>query len=285
MPLLSMSPKRVCASLALLALSVSTSAVWAQSAASPPRWELGAFALGTSQQAYPGAETQISRLTVLPFFLYRGDVLRVDQGTAGVRALRTDRWDLDIGFAGSFGTRGGEVAARQGMPEIGNMAEFGPRLKWRVTPPGESWLGGRVRVDLPLRAVFDVSDGFARKGLNFEPELIFERYSTAGFFYNTTLSAVIGDKKLNDSFYGVAPAYAIAGRPAYAAQAGLISLRLNASFAKPLSRDWRLFGFARIETVRGAANADSPLVKKPTGATAGIGLAYTWMRSSEAGAD
>jgi len=269
----------------LLTLAACVAPAFAQDGPRPARWELGAFALGVSQQAYPGADQQVSRLTVLPFFLYRGDVLRVDQGTAGVRALKTDRWDLDIGFAASFGSRASEVPVRQGMPEIGTMVEFGPRVKWRVTAPGETWLGGSVRLDLPLRAVFDVSNDFARRGLSFEPELMYARRSNAGIFYNTTLSAVVGDRRLNDTFYGVAPAFATAARPAYAAQSGLVSLRLNASFAKPLNRDWRLFGFARVETVKGAANVGSPLIKQTNGATAGIGLAYTWMRSSESGVD
>jgi hypothetical protein len=278
-------PVRRKTAMALLVLTTHLAPAWAQDGPRQPRWELGAFGLGTSQQAYPGADGQISRLTVLPFFLYRGEVLRVDQGTAGVRALHTDRWDLDIGFAGSFGARASEVPARQGMTEIGTMVEFGPRLKWRITPAGETWVGGRLRLDLPLRAVFDVSNDLADKGLNFEPELIYERHSKAGFFYNTTLSAVVGDRRLNNTFYGVAPAFATAARPAFTARAGLVSLRLNASFAKPINRDWRLFGFARVETVRGAANEASPLIKRTTGATAGIGLAYTWMRSSEAGVE
>jgi MipA family protein len=222
---------------------------------------------------------------VLPFFLYRGDVVRVDQGTAGLRALRTDRWELDVGFAGSFGARANEVPERAGMPELGTMVEFGPRLKYRVTPPGETWMGGRLRLDLPVRAVFDVSNSFDRKGVSFEPEFIFERRTRSGWFYNTTVSAVVGDRRLNDTFYGVAPAFATAARPAYAAQSGLISWRLNTSFAKPLDRDWRVFGFARVETVSGAANEASPLVRKTTGMTAGIGLAYTWMRSSESGTE
>jgi MipA family protein len=268
-----------------LALSGAAGALHAQDGRSPPRWELGGFALGTSQQAYPGSDRQVSRLAVLPFFLYRGDVVRVDQGTAGLRALRTDRWELDVGFAGSFGSRANEVPERAGMPELGTMVEFGPRLKYRVTPPGETWMGGRLRLDLPVRAVFDVSNSFDRKGVSFEPEFIFERRTRSGWFYNTTVSAVVGDRRLNDTFYGVAPAFATAARPAYAAQSGLISWRLNTSFAKPLDRDWRVFGFARVETVSGAANEASPLVRKTTGMTAGIGLAYTWMRSSESGTE
>ncbi len=54
----------------------------------------------------------------------------------------------------------------------------------------------------------------------------------------------------------------------------------------PRSRaDWRLFGFARIDTVAGGANKNSPLVRQTTGATVGLGVSYTWMRSSERARD
>lgn len=78
----------------------------------------------------------------------------------------------------------------------------------------------------------------------------------------------------------MAPSEAIAGRPAYEAKAGLVAWRLATSFTRDLSPDWRLFGFARVDTVQGAANRDSPLVRQTTGATVGLGVSYTWLRSA-----
>jgi outer membrane scaffolding protein for murein synthesis (MipA/OmpV family) len=49
--------------------------------------------------------------------------------------------------------------------------------------------------------------------------------------------------------------------------------------SRALSTDWRLFLFGRIDTVAGAANTASPLVKRETGASLGVGLTYTWLRS------
>jgi outer membrane scaffolding protein for murein synthesis (MipA/OmpV family) len=48
---------------------------------------------------------------------------------------------------------------------------------------------------------------------------------------------------------------------------------------RKLDPDWRVFGFLRYETYAGAANRNSPLMKKPTGASVGIGLAWTLARS------
>ncbi len=272
--------------LTLTALGFPTLPLWAQDEGqSRPRWEIGAFALGVSQQAYPGSDTQLTRGLALPFAVYRGEVLRADQGTAGLRALKTDRFELDIGFAGAFGSRADEVPARQGMPQLGTLVEFGPRVKWKLTAPGQTWLGGRWRLELPVRGVFDLSEGLARRGTSLEPELTVERRLDGGFNSSASLSAIVGDRRLNDTFYGVAPAYALAGRPVYAAKSGLIAWRLGAGFSKSLSPDWQLFGFARLESVQGAANASSPLVKQTTGVTAGIGVSWTWLRSSQRASD
>lgn len=56
--------------LATLTMLGITGAV-AQEAALLPRWEIGAFGFGISQQAYPGSDTQLSRAVVLPYFVYR----------------------------------------------------------------------------------------------------------------------------------------------------------------------------------------------------------------------
>ncbi len=245
-----------------------------------PLWELGAFGFGVSQQAYPGADQNIRRGLVLPFFLYRGPVLRADGETVGVRALKTPTVEVDVGFSGAFGSSSNSIDARRGMPNLGTLVEFGPRVKWNIGPA----YGGKLRANFPLRGVFDLSDSFASRGLAFEPELVYER-QLEGWQLGTSAGVVFGNRKLTDTFYGVAPAFATATRPAYDARAGLIALRLGASASRSLSPDWRFFSFARIDSVAGAANDDSPLVRRKTGATVGAGLSYTWLRSERKAAD
>jgi outer membrane scaffolding protein for murein synthesis (MipA/OmpV family) len=247
-----------------------------------PRWELGAFAFAVSQQAYPGADQNVARALALPFALYRGPILRVDQSTVGVRAVRTPRFEFDIGFAGAFGSASSEIEARRGMPNLGTLVEFGPRLKWNAHVADD---GTRWRVDLPLRGVFDLNDRLASRGLSFEPELQIDRRSASGWRTTASLGAVIGNERLADVFYQVDPAFATATRPAYDARAGLIAWRLGLSASVPLGADWRLVGFTRLDSVAGAANRASPLVRQTTGLTAGVGIAWTALRSSRPGAD
>jgi outer membrane scaffolding protein for murein synthesis (MipA/OmpV family) len=45
--------------------------------------------------------------------------------------------------------------------------------------------------------------------------------------------------------------------------------------------DLRVFSFLRYELYSGAANKDSPLMRKSTGVSAYVGLAWTFARSKE----
>ncbi|MFO1251919.1 MAG: MipA/OmpV family protein [Inhella sp.] len=144
---------------------------------------------------------------------------------------------------------------------------------------------GRWQALMPLRAVFDLSDGMARRGWAFEPELVYARRSAGRWRYSLGIGAIAADRRLADTFYGVQPAQALPERPAYAARAGLVAWRLSSGFSRPLGSDWRLFGFARLDSVAGAANRDSPLVRQTLGWSAGLGLSYTFARSSEPGVD
>lgn len=242
-----------------------------------PLWELGGFGVAISQQAYPGADQQANRAIALPFLVYRGEFLRADRSTAGIRAIKTPKYEVDIGVAGSFGSNSEDIDARRGMPDLGTLIEFGPRLKWNI---GEGPGGGRWRAEFPVRGVFDISDSGKYRGAAFEPRLVFERVANAGWRYSTSVSAIVADKKLAETFYSVAPEFALADRPVYEAKRGLVTWRLAASFSRNINRDVRLFGFARVDTVSGAANDASPLVKKNTGASIGFGVAYTWRRST-----
>lgn len=254
----------------------------AQGQSAAPLWELGGVAIGVSQQAYPGSDQKVNRALALPYFVYRGEVLRADRDTAGIRALKTQNFEIDVGVAGSFGSGSRSIDARQGMPELGTLVELGPRLKWKLgTAPGN----GQWRAEIPLRGVFDLSNRFDHKGLSFEPKLIYEGQSTSGWRYNASIGAIFADVKLAQTFYEVNNAQATALRPAYAASSGLVAWRLGSTFSRNLSPNLRLFGFARLDTVAGAANERSPLVRQTTGATFGMGVTYNWLRSEQRGQD
>jgi outer membrane scaffolding protein for murein synthesis (MipA/OmpV family) len=265
-----------CAALSTLAVAQGPAG------SAPPLWELGGVALGVSQSAYPGADQQVNRALALPYFVYRGDVLRADRDTAGIRAMKTETFELDVGFAGAFGAGNETIDARQGMRKLGTMVELGPRLKWDL---GAGPAGGRLSAEFPARAVLDLSDKAAHRGWSLEPKLTYSNRTASGWRYSASVSAIVADTRLAQTFYEVRSSEATAARPAYRAEGGLVSWRFGTAFSRSLARDWNLFGFARLETVAGAANESSPLVRRSSGASVGVGVAYTWMRSDRAAFD
>lgn len=242
-----------------------------------PRWEAGAFGLLVSQQAYPGSDQQVQRSLVLPFLIYRGERLRSERGGAGLRAFKADAFELDLGASAALGSSAKRIEARRGMPDLGTLVELGPRLRWTMARQAD---GSIWRLDLPLRSVHDLSDGLQRRGASFEPALKWQGPMGRGLFVNTGLSAVVADRDLAQTFYGVEASQATAGRPAYSARAGLLAWRVSGSVAWRMGTNWNAFTYARMDSVAGAANEASPLVRRSTGVSAGLGVSYTWQRSS-----
>ena len=60
-----------------------------------PRWEAGLAAGGGRLADYPGSDQSHLRGLVAPVFIYRGPVLRVDQGGIRGRVFGSPDWELD----------------------------------------------------------------------------------------------------------------------------------------------------------------------------------------------
>jgi MipA family protein len=274
--------------LTLVALLLGgTAPVFAQTAATPeevkPLWEIGVGALAATQPAYPGAATRTSKFIALPFAVYRGEVLRAEQGNVGLRAVKTPRYELDVGFAASIGSNAKDVPARVGMRDIGNMVEFGPRLKINLGDVSKGTTG--VWLELPVRGVFDLSNRFENRGASFEPQLSFNVPLPGGWRGGASTSLIFGSQKFNDTFYSVSVSEATALRPAYTAKSGLLATRATFTASKKLTPDLRMLSFVRLDSVSGAANSASSLIQKKTGASVGLGLAYTFGRSQRTGTE
>ncbi len=264
----------------LICLSGMLSMFSAQAQERPlPLWEAGVFAGVASTPAYPGSADRSQRALALPFFIYRGEVLRADRGGLGARVMHTDDLEFDVGFAASLPANSKNVAVRAGMPDMGTLVEFGPRLKMTLAKPTA---GSRWKLELPVRTVLEFSGGMNRQGWAAEPEISYEsRDLIAGLNLSANASLVFGDRSLNQYFYSVAPRFASAARPTFDAKAGLISTRLGLSLSKEINADLRVFGFLRYDSYAGAANLNSPLHLNASGSSAGLGLTWTFGRSTE----
>src|SRR5262249_40984670 len=137
----------------------------------PPLWTAGLFFVAADHAVYPGAARRARNATLLPFVTWRGPVLRVESGAAGLRALRTPRAELDFSAAASFGSGGTDSGAREGMPAIGTLVEIGPSVRVNLGELRDDGERPPWRLDLPVRGVFDASRDLEYVGMSFEPRL------------------------------------------------------------------------------------------------------------------
>jgi outer membrane scaffolding protein for murein synthesis (MipA/OmpV family) len=230
-----------------------------------------------STPAYPASVERSGLGLVLPVLVYRGEIFRAERGSVGARLVRTEDTEFDIGFAASLPASSDDIAARKGMPDLGTLVEFGPRLKTVLARPDTQ---SEVRLELPLRSVMEIQGGVRTQGFAAEPELIWEtRAPGSAWRLSTSASLIVGDARLNRYFYGVSADLATPQRPAYEARPGLIASRLTVSASRALGPDVRVFGFVRAESYAGNANAESPMHLRSSGASAGIGFNWTLRRS------
>jgi outer membrane protein len=243
-----------------------------------PLWEAGIIGGVVSTPAYPGSRDRSSRALASPLFIYRGKIFRSDESGIGARLVRSEAVQFDIGFAASLPAKSDDVTARAGMPNLGTLVEFGPRVKVTLARPGEE---SKIRLDLPLRRVLEVRSGVRGQGWAFEPKIVYEmRDPGKRWNFDAHVGLVVGDRKINGYLYDVAPQYATAARPAYEARSGLMLVRAGASASRKINPDLRLFGFVRLDSYSQSANADSPLMlDKKSGVSAGVGMAWTFARS------
>jgi MipA family protein len=248
-----------------------------------PLWEAGVAGIGLTSPAYPGADERVSRAIALPWFIYRGPVFRADGDTVGARVLKTKTVEFDIGFAAALGASSNDVEVREGMPDLGFQFEFGPRVRVNLARPTPSSI---IRLDIPLRGVFELDSGIKHRGFAFEPRLSYDnRDIGGGWGLSSSASVVVGDSKYNEFLYGVPTLFANRTRPAYEAKSGIITPRVLLALSRAVTKDLRIFAFTRYDFANAGANRSSPLHVSDGGASFGIGATWTLGRSSRMAPD
>ena len=247
----------------------------AQAAEVLPRWEAGAGAGVASTPAYSGSTDRTVRVLAFPYLIYRGERLRVDGNSADWRLVRSEKFDMDMGIAGSLPARSRDVTARAGMPDLGLLGEVGPRMRYRFDKSTE--------LSVPVRAVFEFRGGVQHRGWTIEPRLTRDLGTYFDWRVRGYAGVVLGDESVNRYFYEVAPRYATADRPAYTAKGGLMVTRFGLFGSHDWDEDVRLSAFVRMDSYHGAANRASPLMQQSGGLSAGIGVTWTLYRSSAPG--
>jgi len=243
-----------------------------------PKWELGLGLGAVSLPQYMGSDERYQLAFPLPYFVYRGDRVKVDRGGIRAELFGIKRLSLDASFGGGLPVRNNNTA-RAGMPELKFSFQFGPRLNWHII---ESDLY-EVRLRLPWSWTIDTSG--RSQGWLSEPELQWRLTPDAGTQYRIGIGALYTSGKFNNTYYSVAPQYATAPRPAYQARGGLHSLFIAASVSHRWSDRITVFGAARYRNLSPGVVRDSPLVKDRNYLSAVVGIAYSIWQSEQTVSD
>ena len=97
---------------------------------------------------YRGSDQSRFFLLPFPYFVYRGDVLKVDRERVRGLFFRRSWLELDLSLGGSVPVDSSRNDARKGMPDLSPVAELGPSLELIL---GEKKGDYRTTVTLPFR--------------------------------------------------------------------------------------------------------------------------------------
>jgi outer membrane scaffolding protein for murein synthesis (MipA/OmpV family) len=251
-----------------------------------PLWEVGVFAAAFNTPEYPAADKNQTNVIPSPYFIYRGETLRLGGG-AIARAVAIDKswYELDLSLTGSFDANSEDNEARAGMHDLDFIFEIGPQLKMLLSKFEFEQKGkAELFLNLPIRTVFSTDfSGIESRGYVFQPEF---SYSQRGWLsQTTTLSASFSPawatEKLHDYFYQVSNDFSTEQRPAYEAKSGYLGTKVSAELSFYPTNDIRVFTFASVSLHSNSANEESPLFIEKTTYSYGIGLVWQLWENDE----
>jgi MipA family protein len=243
-----------------------------------PLWEFGLGAGVLAFNDYRGSNTAHAYPIPVPYFVYRGRILRSDENGLRGRLFNQDRVELNFSVNGTTPVR--NDTARRGMPDLRPTLEVGPALDLHLWRSADQRL--KLDVRLPVREVFTIEASPRAIGAFAAPNIsldIAQLRNSDGWKLGLLTGPLFAARRYDDYFYSVAPQYAAPGRPAFAARGGYAGTQALLSLTRRYPSCW-IGGYLRYDTLAGASFADSPLVKTRGYWTAGFGVAWMITRST-----
>jgi MipA family protein len=247
--------------------------------ADKPLWEFG-LGLGVlSFNDYRGADTSHVYALPLPYFIYRGTLFKADRD--GVRSLLFNQDRVELNVSVNATTPVLNDSARAGMPDLRSTLEIGPQLQVHLWRSADE----RVKLDLrvPVRAAFTVQADPRYVGLFVAPNIsldIAQFRGEDGWKLGFLAGPLFANQRYDAYFYTVAPQYATATRAAYDAPGGYAGAQVLAALTRRFPSYW-IGAYVRHDTLAGASFADSPLVKRDSYWSAGVGIAWIIKQSTQ----
>lgn len=266
----------------LLPVSLALLHMLPASAESLPLWEAGAGVAAIDFPEYRGSDERRAYVLPIPYFIYRGEFLKVDRQRVRGLFFQSEKAEVDVSLNGTVPVKSDDNAARRGMPDLDPTLEIGPSLNIFLRRSADQ----RSRLDfrLPLRSIIAIATDFSsvkQVGWIFQPNLSLDVHDVLGYRgWNLGLLAgpLFADRRYHQYFYGVDPAFATPQRRAYQARAGYAGSQIIAALSKRYTNIW-VGGFVKWDTLNGAVIGDSPLVKSKKYFTTGFAVTYVFARS------
>lgn len=224
-----------------------------------PRWEVGIAAAGQVLRDYRGSESTQTQALAIPFFIYRGSILKADRNGARAEFLRSHRIEFNLSGAASLNGGSDDNRLRRGMDELESAFELGPSININLT--GDNFSTG-WQLRLPFRGVATVGDsGIRGRGYTFNPRFTYNESQLFGRWRGKfDIGVLYGSDNYHDYYYSVDEAEVRDWRPFYNADAGFSGYYFKTSIAKKY-RNHYLGVSLRYDNLTGATFEDSPLVE------------------------
>ena len=242
-----------------------------------PLWEAGAGIGVLDFPDYRGSDERSSLVIPIPYFVYRGEFLRIERNSVRGRMFESETYDLDMSLNASIPVDSDDNKARAGMPDLDPALELGPVLKVHLTRDDQR----KYMLDfrLPVRAVITTElehiGWVAHPNLNLD---VADPLGRAGWRLGMLAGPMFGDRKYHDYFYSVDPSFATPQRPAFKARGGYAGSELIVALSKRYPKFW-VGSFVKLDTLSSARFEDSPLVKDKSLYTAGFAISWIFAES------
>jgi outer membrane protein len=247
-----------------------------------PLWELGVGLAALQMPDYRGSDHNRRYLLPYPYFVYRGDVLRVERERISGRIFETDRVLLDISFNGGVPVKSSDNPDRRGMADLDPTFEVGPSLSITLLEDRQDRY--KLKLTVPVRAAFSTDFSSVRhEGWVFHPRLSFEKADMIpGSGVNVGLSAgpMFADRGYHRYYYTVDPAFATSSRAQYDAGGGYSGSTFTVGLNKTLN-PFILNAFVGLDYLKGAVFEESSLVKTRSSWMCGFTVSWIFLKSSE----
>jgi len=269
----------------LSAFSKESSALIMHGKRERPLYEIGAGILYSKFPNYPGASS--SKQVVLPFpnLIYRGEKLRLkrEEGARGI-FYNGENVEIDISFDGTLSSDADDTEAREGMPKLDTLIEFGPRFLYNIAKVTDSnpWdfdfhLAGRIAFSTGL------FKNLHARGLVVNPFLTVRRVSlfTDDDLFAASASIKYATMEWHEYYYSVNQRFATESRPFYKSKSGLAELSYALFYNYPIKNDFYTFAGGIHSFYSQSANKESPLLTQNSNITFVLGIYWNFHKSKQ----